>query len=82
MPRQGPLNKWMEHSKLELAKYVLEGGIKNMYISTETHDIFFKVYKNTKTEDNAHFDGGHFINFIFKECSVHIFRGPLPRIQG
>ena len=42
MPRQGPLNKWMAHLKLELANI---GGLKNLYILTETHDIFLKFMK-------------------------------------
>ena len=67
MPRQGPLNKWMEHSKLELANIsAVKGGLKNLYIFTEIHDIFLKIYENTKTEDMTHFDTGHFHNFHFQ----------------
>ena len=65
MPRQGPLKEWMEHSKLKLAS-IQEGGLKNLYIFTETHDIFLKIYENTKTEDMTQFDTGHFHNFHFQ----------------
>ena len=58
MPRQGPLKEWMEHSKLKLAS-MQEGGLKNLYIFTETQEFFFKIYDNMKAKNRTHFDIGH-----------------------